>query len=80
MAILRTGKRELLPNQVTKQQEPKRGAQHSVRIPGFVEPMQAKLVDTIRPGYWIYEIKFDGYRALAMRGGSETRIPVAKPK
>jgi bifunctional non-homologous end joining protein LigD len=25
-------------------------------------------------GDWIYEIKFDGYRALAFRGGSETRI------
>jgi ATP-dependent DNA ligase len=23
---------------------------------------------------WIYEIKFDGYRALALRGGAETRI------
>src|SRR5580700_5034662 len=36
--------------------------------------MQAKLVDSMRPGNWIYEIKFDGYRALALRGGSETRI------
>jgi bifunctional non-homologous end joining protein LigD len=44
------------------------------RLPDFVEPMQAKLVDSIRPGDWIYEIKFDGYRALALRGGSETRI------
>jgi bifunctional non-homologous end joining protein LigD len=26
------------------------------------------------PGDWIYEIKFDGYRALALRSGSETRI------
>ncbi len=25
-------------------------------------------------GYWIYEIKFDGYRALALRAGNETRI------
>ena len=25
-------------------------------------------------GDWIYEIKFDGYRALALRSGSETRI------
>jgi S1-C subfamily serine protease len=25
-------------------------------------------------GDWIYEIKFDGYRALALRGGSETQI------
>jgi len=25
-------------------------------------------------GNWIYEVKFDSYRALALRGGSETRI------
>jgi bifunctional non-homologous end joining protein LigD len=43
-------------------------------LPHFVEPMKAQLVDSIRPGDWIYEIKFDGYRALALRGGSETRI------
>jgi bifunctional non-homologous end joining protein LigD len=36
--------------------------------------MKAQLVDSTRPGDWIYEIKFDGYRALALRGGSETRI------
>ena len=36
--------------------------------------MQAMLVDSIRPGEWIYEIKFDGYRAVALRGGNETRI------
>jgi hypothetical protein len=36
--------------------------------------MKATLVDSIRPGEWLYEIKFDGYRALALRGGSETRI------
>jgi bifunctional non-homologous end joining protein LigD len=44
-------------------------------LPEFFEPMKAKLVDS-RPmaGTWIYEIKFDGYRALALRGGAETRI------
>jgi bifunctional non-homologous end joining protein LigD len=36
--------------------------------------MQAMLVDSIRPGDWIYEIKFDGYRAVALCGGNETRI------
>jgi bifunctional non-homologous end joining protein LigD len=36
--------------------------------------MKAKLVDSVPSGDWIYEIKFDGYRALALRGGSETRI------
>jgi ATP-dependent DNA ligase len=28
----------------------------------------------MRAGDWIYEIKFDGYRALALRGGIETRV------
>ena len=36
--------------------------------------MKAQLVDSIRPGDWVYEMKFDGYRALALRGGHETRI------
>jgi bifunctional non-homologous end joining protein LigD len=44
------------------------------RLPDFVEPMKAKLVDSILPGDWIYEIKFDGYRALALRSDSETRV------
>jgi bifunctional non-homologous end joining protein LigD len=44
------------------------------RLPDFVEPMKAKLVGSMPPGDWIYEIKFDGYRALALRDGSETRI------
>jgi bifunctional non-homologous end joining protein LigD len=45
------------------------------RLPEFVEPMKAKLVGSMPSGgEWIYEIKFDGYRALALRGGNETRI------
>ena len=36
--------------------------------------MKAKLVGSMRHGDWIYEIKFDGYRALALRGGKETRV------
>jgi bifunctional non-homologous end joining protein LigD len=36
--------------------------------------MKAKLVGSTPPGHWIYEIKFDGYRALALRGGSETKV------
>jgi bifunctional non-homologous end joining protein LigD len=46
----------------------------SARLPDFVEPMKAKLVDSVQPGNWIHEIKFDGYRALALRSGSETRV------
>jgi bifunctional non-homologous end joining protein LigD len=37
--------------------------------------MKAKLVGSMPSGGgWLYEIKFDGYRALALRGCSETRI------
>jgi bifunctional non-homologous end joining protein LigD len=36
--------------------------------------MKAQPVASMPAGIWIYEIKFDGYRALALRGGSDTRI------
>jgi bifunctional non-homologous end joining protein LigD len=37
--------------------------------------MKAKLVGSMPSGGgWIYEIKFDGYRAIALRGGAETRL------
>jgi bifunctional non-homologous end joining protein LigD len=36
--------------------------------------MKAKAVDSVPKGDWIYEIQFDGYRALALRGGNETRV------
>src|SRR6476660_8912466 len=41
----------------------KRDFDPSARVPAFVEPMKAKLVDSIPPGDWNYEIRFDGYRA-----------------
>jgi len=41
----------------------------SARLPDFIEPMKAKLVGSMPSGDWIYEIKFDGYRALALSGG-----------
>ena len=36
--------------------------------------MKATLVNSMPTGSWIYEIKFDGYRTLALRGGNQTRI------
>ena len=37
--------------------------------------MKARLVDSMPSGGgWIYEIKFDGHRAIALRGGKETRV------
>jgi ATP-dependent DNA ligase len=46
----------------------------AARLPAFVEPMKAKLLDFMPTGDWIYEIKFNGYRALSLRAAGETRI------
>src|SRR5262249_48033853 len=36
--------------------------------PSFIEPMKALPVEKLPEGDWVYEIKFDGYRALALKG------------
>jgi len=43
-------------------------------LPEFVEPMKAKLAAFPPHGDWTYEIKFDGWRALALKGGSQARL------
>ena len=43
-------------------------------LPPFVEPMMAKFVAKPPRGDWIYELKFDGWRALALKGGSQIRL------
>ncbi len=43
-------------------------------LPKFVEPMKARLATSAPHGEWAYEIKFDGWRALALKGGSQTRL------
>ena len=40
----------------------------------FIEPMLAVSVDQLPTGNWIYELKFDGYRALAFKTGQEVRL------
>jgi len=40
-------------------------------LPAALEPQLATLVDRPRPGDWLYEIKFDGYRMLARIASSE---------
>lgn len=40
----------------------------------FFDPMKARLVSEPPPGDWQYEIKFDGYRALAFLDGSGVRL------
>jgi bifunctional non-homologous end joining protein LigD len=45
-------------------------------LPAFIEPMLATLVDEPPDDHrnWLYEIKFDGYRALIAASGSAVRI------
>jgi bifunctional non-homologous end joining protein LigD len=40
----------------------------------FLEPMQALRVSELPAGDWLYEMKFDGYRALAFKSGAEIRL------
>jgi bifunctional non-homologous end joining protein LigD len=41
----------------------------------FIEPMHARLVNTLPDGDdWLYEVKFDGYRALAVKNGDSVRL------
>jgi bifunctional non-homologous end joining protein LigD len=46
-----------------------------VRVPRFIAPQLATLVDAAPPGKeWLHEIKYDGYRALASVGGGKVAI------
>jgi ATP-dependent DNA ligase len=40
----------------------------------FIEPMMVLLVERLPTGKWLYELKFDGYRALAFKTGREVRL------
>jgi bifunctional non-homologous end joining protein LigD len=43
--------------------------------PAFVEPMAAKVVQQLPEGeQWLYEVKWDGYRALLMKHGARVQI------
>ena len=41
----------------------------------FIEPMTALRVRDLPAGNWLYELKFDGYRALAFKAGKEAMQP-----
>jgi bifunctional non-homologous end joining protein LigD len=40
----------------------------------FIEPMKALLVPALPAGNWLYEMKYDGYRALAFKSGSDVQL------
>jgi bifunctional non-homologous end joining protein LigD len=46
----------------------------SARRPSFIEPMQALPVAKLPDGDWLYEVKLDGYRALAFKDSRDVRL------
>jgi ATP-dependent DNA ligase len=58
----------------------KRGKDEEAEIrkrtePAFIEPMQCKPVTVLPAGEkWTFEIKFDGYRCIAVKRGSEVSL------
>ncbi len=51
------------------------GRTRSRTEPAFIEPMQAKPVTELPPGEaWTFEIKFDGYRCIAVKVGSDVTL------
>ena len=46
----------------------------SASSPSFIEPMQALSVEKLPKGDWLYEMKHEGYRALAFKDGKDVRL------
>jgi bifunctional non-homologous end joining protein LigD len=47
----------------------------SSRAPAFLPPMAARVVQALPEGpEWLYEVKFDGYRALLMKTGDRIQL------
>jgi bifunctional non-homologous end joining protein LigD len=64
------------PARDSKRASKKSGAARSASklTPKFIEPMKALLVDAPPQGDWLFEIKFDGFRAMAYRDRNGTRL------
>ncbi len=60
-----------------------RPAKHAgAAVPAYIAPMKPLLVNSLpKPAAdWLYEIKFDGYRALALKGGEGVELRSASDK
>jgi bifunctional non-homologous end joining protein LigD len=44
------------------------------KTPSFIEPMKALPVEKLPEGDYIYEIKLDGYRAIAFKDSKDVRL------
>jgi bifunctional non-homologous end joining protein LigD len=46
----------------------------------FIKPMKSLSIENLPEGDWLYEIKFDGYRALTFKDGKELRLVMRNKK
>jgi bifunctional non-homologous end joining protein LigD len=70
------------PKAAPAPQQPPAGQARAVELPVFSAPMKPILVEALPPdtSIWLYEIKFDGYRALALKGGPRAELWSASQK
>ena len=63
------------PPRLARSPSPSRGGSRKGRLPAFVEPQLATLVDAVPPGNgWLHEVKYDGYRALVAVAGGKAKV------
>jgi bifunctional non-homologous end joining protein LigD len=64
-----------------RQSKRKRAKRISPPAPRFINPMKATAVTEVPEGdEWIYEVKWDGYRALGLKHGQNARLLSLKEK
>jgi bifunctional non-homologous end joining protein LigD len=70
----------LAPRRARRQKSGRKGPSH-LKAPSFVRPMKATAMAQLPAGdEWIYEVKWDGYRALAIKEGDDVRLLSLKEK
>src|SRR5215207_10129709 len=51
------------------------------RKPGFLEPMKARLESKLpQTGDWMFEVKLDGIRAIAVKNGRDVSLFSRRPR
>lgn len=61
--------------QIAKGSAPAARPEKAAGLPDFIEPMLATLVEDVPDGEeWLFEVKFDGYRALVAAAGDEVQV------
>jgi bifunctional non-homologous end joining protein LigD len=71
------------PRPSTRKESRRKGPSYikEIKKPKFVRPMKATAVTELpEEGGWIYEIKWDGYRAVALKQGESVRLLSLKEK